>query len=147
MRSGFTLVEAMVIIAVIGIITAISLPRFDVPLTTRLRVENEARRIQSDLRLARRLAITNNDDYILRAYASSNEYKIFKGSVATGNQVGETRVVPWQIAVSGDNRFTFESLGNAASTSGTSLSLTSGSYQYDITITIATGRVSIAEVP
>ncbi|MBU0501878.1 MAG: GspH/FimT family pseudopilin [bacterium] len=144
-RSGLTLIEVMIIVAVLGVITAIALPRF--PILSAKTVETEARRIQSDLRLTRRLAITHGNDYILEISPLSNEYNIYNGSVAPANQVGETRTIKPSITASGDSTFTFESLGNAAAGSGTTLTLTSGSDAYDITITIATGRVSIAPAP
>lgn len=145
MKKGFTLVEAMIVIALLGIVTAIALPRYGSGTITRFRLENEARRIQSDLRLTRRLAITNGADYILKVYPAANEYKIYAGSIADVNQVGEARTIKPEITASGDDEFTFESLGNADAASGTILSLTTGSQQYDVTVTIATGRVSIAK--
>lgn len=140
---GFTLVEAMIIVALVGIVTAIALPRFDAGLVAKLQLQNEARRVQSDLRLARRLAITNSSNYILKVYPLTNEYKLYKGSIADPNQVGETRVIKSGITASGDDQFTFESAGNASAAA--TLVLTSGSYQYNVSVTAATGRVSIVE--
>ncbi len=141
MKKAFTLVEVMVVVAVLGVIVAIALPRFGG--VNERRLEAEARRIQSDLRLTRRLAITDNSDYILKITPASNVYKIYAGSIAPGNQVGETRTIKSEITASGDDEFTFESLGNADASSGTSLTLTTGSSQYKLYVTIATGRVSI----
>lgn len=139
-NKGFTLVEAMIIVALLGIIMAMVMPRFGG--ITERRLEMEARRIQSDLRLTRRLAITNGVNYILKIYPLTNEYKIYRGSLADGNQVGETRSMPSQITASGDDEVTFQSLGNASAAK--TIVLTSGSYQYNIAVTAATGRVSLA---
>lgn len=143
-RSGFTLVEVMIVIAVLGILMAITLPRFG-GLTER-KLENEARRVQSDLRLARTLAVASGVNCFLMIYPLTNEYKIYKGAVAPGNQVGETRIIKSGITASGNDTFIFEALGNANAASGTSMNLTSGSVQYNIAITAATGMVTIAQV-
>jgi Tfp pilus assembly protein FimT len=141
MKRGFTLVEAMIIVALLGIIMAMILPRFGG--ISERRLEMEARRIQTDLRLTRRLAITNGVNYILKVYPLTNEYKIYRGSIADPNQVGETRTIKSEIAASGNDQFAFESAGNASAAA--TLVLTSGSYQYNVSVTAATGRVSIAQ--
>lgn len=141
MKRAFTLVEAMIIVALLGIIMAITLPRFGG--ITERRLEMEARRIQTDLRFSRRLAITNGVNYIFKIYPLTNEYKIYRSSISDPNQVGETRTIKSEITASGADQFTFESVGN--SSAAATLVLTSGSYQYNVSVTAATGRVSIAQ--
>ncbi|MBT3261807.1 hypothetical protein HOC37_03405 [bacterium] len=138
--------ELILAVAMLAIILAIAIPRFDVPLTTKLRLENETRRIQADLFLTRRLAITHRDTYILKVYPVKNEYAIFKNRVVPQNQIGETRIIKTQISASGDNNFIFELLGNLAANSGTNLNLSSGVYQYEISVIIPTGKVNITEL-
>ncbi len=55
-RHGFTLVEALVVITMIGIMSAIVIPRFRVSNTTKVR--NAARQLAADLELARTRALT-----------------------------------------------------------------------------------------
>jgi len=56
---GFTLIELMIVMGLIGIILAIALPRFD---RTRMNVDGQARAVRSILLLAQRTAITRGYD-------------------------------------------------------------------------------------
>lgn len=54
-RSAFSLTEMVVVLAIIGVLSAIALPRFGSSLT-RVRLDNAARRIVRDVELAQRTA-------------------------------------------------------------------------------------------
>ena len=139
-KYGFTLIELLFIILLFAIIMGISLFRLGFDFTTKSKARTSAQRIVSDLRLTRRLAITDHQDYKLTIYPAEQEYKIFD----SGNtQVGHTRTIDPDISLSGDTDFIFESLGNASS--GSSLSVSAGASQYDISVISATGMTSMVE--
>ena len=143
MKKAYTLIEVMLVVALIGIIFAISLPRFGYDILVQYRARTTAHRIVSDLRFTRSQAIENGANYILQTSPLLCQYSIYKGSIATGNQVGDTRIIDPTVVLSGGSQFTFESGGNASLTSGTSLLVTAGTHVFTITITQATGKVTM----
>ena len=135
-EDGVTLVEVMMIVVIIGILTAISMPRIGKSLYEHS-AHTTARRIVADMRYARRLAITAAKDHIVRfspAGGPYTGYSVFQESM----QVGEARQIPERVTCTGTAEFTFQLLGNASS-DGT-VSLNAGDSQYDVNIIAATGR-------
>ena len=141
MRRGYTLIELLFVVIVLAVLVAIAIPRLGIDFTVKMKVKTEAQRVVSDLRLTRRLAVTNNEDYKLSVNSTNNEYSIYDSSEA---QVGITRSINSDITISADKDFVFESLGNAAAASDTSISLSTGGHQADISVTVATGRISVS---
>ena len=139
-RPGLTLVELLFVVLVLGIITAVSMFRPGFDFTSKSKVRIAAQRLVSDLRLTRRLAITNHENYKLTVYPDACEYKIFD---ASNTQARYTRELDSGITLTGDTDFIFASLGNASS--GSSLSVAIGVNQYDISVVSATGMVSMQE--
>lgn len=137
--SGFTLIEIMLILAILGIILMITLPHFDTNLIKKLQIQRDARQLQADLILTRSLAITNRVNCNLQIYPNTHDYKIFKNCI----QFGETKTINPNIAFSGDTNFIFENMGNLNTDSGTNLTLTLNSNQAVISINIVTGKVDL----
>ena len=73
MKRGFTLVELMIVIAVIAIISAIAAPNFTTYMAQR-RLNGAARMVMSDLMAARQKAVTQNNQF--RVIFSGNQYTI-----------------------------------------------------------------------
>ena len=140
-RKGYTLLEILFVVIVLAILAGIAIPRLGVGFSTKMKVKTAAQRLVSDLRYTRRLAITNNEDYRLSVDSSEKEYSIYDSG---DTQVGETRSVDSDITISTDKDFIFESLGNASVSSDTDISLSASGNQADITMTTATGMVSVS---
>ena len=139
-KSGFTLIELLFAVLVLGIVTGIALFRPGFDFTIKSKARTTAQRLVSDLRLTRRLAITNSEQHTLIVYPSEDEYKIFDSG---NSQVGDTRTIDSDTTLSGDTEFVFESLGNISR--GSSLLVSVGANQYNISIVSATGMVSMQE--
>jgi prepilin-type N-terminal cleavage/methylation domain-containing protein len=146
LKKGFTLIEVTLVVALMGILFAISLPRFGFELTLKIKLEKTAKGLQADLRFTRWLAVTKNDTYILKIYPEQKEYKIYKNSISDENQVSQARSYDSKIVISGDSyEYGFEPLGNLKSDSPSKITLIGGEYTFEININPSTGRVSVTE--
>jgi len=139
---AFTLIELLFVIVVIAVLAAVAVPRVGVPFTKKAKLRVTARRMLSDLRYTRRLAITNAEDYRLNVNSTTKEYKIYD---AGNTQIGNTQTIDQDITISADKNFIFEPLGNASSSSDTTVSFSSDGNQITITVTVSTGRVEMEE--
>ncbi len=139
---GYTLIELVFVVVVIVLVAMVVIPRMGLPFTVKMKVYTASKKLVSNLRYTRRLAITNNENYRLNVDSSTNEYEIYDSGDA---QVGNTETIDSSITVSDDKDFIFEAFGNASAASDTSISLTADGNQYDLIVTTATGRVELVE--
>ena len=72
---GFTLVELVMVVAIVGIMAAIAMPRFGQAIATQ-RVEAAARRLGTDIALAQRRAKTSGYNHRVRFTKNSNLYVV-----------------------------------------------------------------------
>jgi len=140
-KKGYTLIETIFVVVVIAVLAAMALPRLTGSFNDKMKVKTAAHKLVSDLRLTRRLAVTRHEDYRLSVDSSGNEYAIYD---ASNSQVGEIRSIDSDVTISADKDFIFELLGNADVASDTSVSLSNGGNQADITVTIATGMIQVS---
>jgi len=141
-KQSYSLIEILFVVVAMAILAAIAIPRLSVSFSVRMKVRTAAQRLVSDLRLTRRLAITNNENYKLSVNSSTNQYSIYDSGET---QSGVTRSIDSDITISANKDFIFESLGNAAASSDTSISFSADGNQWDITATVATGMVGMEE--
>lgn len=73
-RTGFTLVELLIVIAVLGVVVGVFLPRLETSIPDRLAAAIRA--LASDLEYTRELAVANNSRYRLQFSVASNEYEL-----------------------------------------------------------------------
>lgn len=146
-RRGLTFIEVIFIIALLGIISAVVIPRFRPDFKTKQRVKSEAQEIVANIRYARRLAVTDIDatTYIVRFYYSSSNYGIYRNSVDAANLVGELIPIPPEITASGETEISFYKEGNSTLAGGGVIDISAGGNSYSITIQTATGRVRLIE--
>ncbi|MCK4519554.1 MAG: prepilin-type N-terminal cleavage/methylation domain-containing protein [Candidatus Omnitrophica bacterium] len=140
-KKGYTFAEILFVIIILGVLAGIAIPRVGVDFAVKMKVKTAAQRLASDLRLTRRLAVTNNENYKLSVDSSAKKYSIYNSA---DEQTGITRSIDTDIIVSADKDFIFEALGNASVSSDTVISLLADENQADITVTAATGKISVS---
>ncbi len=149
-KAAFSLVELILIVAFIGIFAVIAVPRLNFAIISRQKTDTFARKIVTDLRLTRRLAISdaanNTKGFDLNMLVSEpyNGYEIENDD--THITVG-TFTIDSDVTVTtptGQN-FKFEPLGNIEPGSGTEIIVSAEGRSFSITINSATGAVKCVE--
>lgn len=77
--AAFTLLEVTIVVFIIAVTASIALPRYDRSLA-RFRADAAAKRVQLDLELTRKLAITASRQHRFRLITGTNKYIIEKSS-------------------------------------------------------------------
>jgi len=137
-RTGFTIVEIIVAVFIVGILAAITLPRFGGgDLLLKMQLRTAVHQFATDLRYARRLAVTNSQDYTFR-FNADKTYDIIQDDTSIGGDFPKT--IPADISISPTSgEVTFQRLGNADAYN--SWSMTVADSGYDIEVIPATGIV------
>jgi type II secretory pathway pseudopilin PulG len=142
----FTLLELVLVVALIGILALLAVPRFAGDAMKRSAVRAAGREITAELRLARSRAVSeaiaNPVGYAVRM-TGGPPYTGYETVNLLTTTVIENHSLPAGVLSSGDDAFSFTPLGSLAVGSGTSLSLSAGGEQYTITLVSATGSATL----
>jgi len=147
-KKGFSYVEMLMVVLFIGILAAIAVPRLNMALVSKYQAETTAKKIVTDLRRTRRLAISdavnNTDGFSLRLLGPSpyTGYEIV--NLDTAANVDSHTIDP-EVTVTGTaDQFDFGHLGNLTSTY-TQITVSAEGKTFTITIIPATGTVKCEE--
>jgi Tfp pilus assembly protein PilE len=147
-RAGFGLVEALMVVLFIGILAVITVPKFNLAVISKHNVEATAKKIVTDLRRARRLAIsdaaTNEDGFEIEMIGTDPYTGYAIVNKLTGLSV-DSHTIDTNILCTGGQRFIFGPLGNLLPTSDSQLTISASGKTFTITITAATGMVKCTE--
>ncbi|MBN1803909.1 MAG: hypothetical protein JW837_01540 [Sedimentisphaerales bacterium] len=149
-RTAFSLVELIIIVIFLGILTAIAVPRFNYALISKQRSENITRKIVTDLRLTRELAISdaagNTQGYELKMIGSS-PYSTYEIKNADTDETVASHTLCSDVGVScpTGTTFAYGPLGNLETGSATQIIISAEGRSFNITINSATGAIKCAE--
>jgi len=149
-RKAFTLVELLIIVAFLGAIALIAVPRFNYGIITKRKAEITARRIATDLRLVRRLAISdaaNNTKGFELKLVGSIPYSTYEIENVDTKATILSNTLDSGLTLSSPTgtRFIYGPLGSLEAASATQLIVSGGGKTFTITINSATGTVKCVE--
>ena len=147
-RKAFSLVELVIVVAIIGVFSAIAVPRLNYGAVWKKKADATARKIVTDLRRTRSLAIsqaaTNTVGFSLNMLGGGpyTSYQIKNLDTST---VIDTLTIDSNSSCNGGTLFKFGPLGNLLSGSDTQLTVSASGKIFTITVTQATGMVECSE--
>ncbi|MEE9553381.1 MAG: GspH/FimT family protein [candidate division Zixibacteria bacterium] len=151
LSSGFTMMEMMIIIVIIGILAAIAVPSFS-SIMPKLEVRAQARATLNYIRQARSRAISEGTQYGVHVDAANGQYLLFKDTVNPAQMTyhnGDSVVVGPEIidpdvnlvaSTFANNTIIFQQTGRASQSGSFTYDKSGGGAQYTISVIGATGR-------
>jgi len=142
-RRAFTVTELFIIVIVVGVLAVIAMPRLDFSVISKQSAEVAARRIVTDLRRTRRLAISHaarasGFKLVMTGSAPYTGYEIIS---SPPEEVLDSYSLDPVVSCAGGNLFQFGPKGELSENSSTWLTVSSKGKRYIIRITRATGMV------
>ncbi len=139
---GYSLTELVIVVAIMGVMAAMAIPRFSSSLVGKTKAEAAAYKLIADLRLARSMAIrdaaTNDKGYEVDLTSTTYTIVNTKTSATVASYTFASGLtVTWV----GTYKFIFEPLGDLKSSSGTQITLAAGGRTCTLTFVSATGAI------
>jgi Tfp pilus assembly protein PilE len=147
-RDGFSMLELVLIAVFLGVFAVIAVPRLNYATISKQKADSTARKIVADLRLTRRLAISNaanNREGFKLQMIGPNPYTEYKIINLNTSEVVASHTIDSDITCNGDIMFKFGPLGNLKDISYTHLIVSAEGKTLTITIIPATGLVKCTE--
>lgn len=141
---AFTLVELILTVLLVGIFAVIAVPRLNIAAISKQKADYLARKIVTDLRRTRRMAISdaagNSAGFSLNMVGSEpySSYEIVNlNTLATV----DTHAIDLSVSCTGRENFSFAPLGNLSDAGTAELTVSAEGRTFTITVTPATGIV------
>lgn len=150
-RKGFSLVEAIMVVLFIGILAAVAIPRLNYAIVSKYKAEATAKKIVTDLRRTRRLAISdaanNTFGYELQMDPPLpyTGYEIIDRSVPPTTVDSHTIDSDVSVTCPAQPIFRFGPLGNMEPGSCTEVTVSAGGKSFTITVLMTTGMAKCVE--
>jgi len=145
---GYTLGELVAIVLILGILTCVAVPRLSFGILGGRQSELEARKLVTDLRRARSLAIlhaaTHPKGFALEIRREGGNTVCAILDVDR-SEVVDSRPMATEVRCSGATRFWFSGLGSLKDCGRTSLKLSDADRAFRITVVPSTGAVRCEE--
>jgi prepilin-type N-terminal cleavage/methylation domain-containing protein len=141
---GFTLIEVIAVMIIIGILAAIMLPRIDFGGTSsKASVAGAANMVASDIRYTQECAMANRVSKSIAFTSGQNSYT-FPATIPSTSSLDPSGRLPSGVTTGTTITFTFNSLGEPTGGGGSSVTVSAGGITGTITVTQYTGKVSIS---
>lgn len=150
-RAGFTLIEVVCVVMIVGILSAIAIPRYGNALA-RYRVQTAAQRLAADLRMTRDTALQQSKLFkMVFVSGTKSSYSVAGLKDLSRRAVAAYQVDLWdnpyrativRMSMTGVDRLSFDGFGMPDSSAA--FQLGAGSFTYTVSVDGTTGEVSIA---
>ncbi|OGP88795.1 MAG: hypothetical protein A2156_07290 [Deltaproteobacteria bacterium RBG_16_48_10] len=141
--SGMTLIEFILTLVIIGILSAVAIPRFDVAFSSMTSVNGAAFMIASDIRYAQECAMANRVSKTVRFVAGQSAYT-FDATIPPTSSLDPSGQLPGGVTIGTTITFTFNSLGEPTAGGGSSVTVSGGGQNKTISVVNYTGKVNIS---
>ncbi len=138
-QGGMTLIEVIMIMAIIGILSAIVVPKFNFATSSKASVDGAAYMIASDIRYAQECAMANKVSKSVIFTSGSSVYTFSP----TGN-FDPSGQLPSGVTINNNFTITFNSLGEPTTGGGGSMTVSGGGQSKTISVVNYTGKVSVS---
>ena len=143
---GFTLIEVILIMIIVGILAAFLMPRIDFTLPTTVSVDGAAYIVASDIRYAQECAMANRVSKAVRFVIGQSAYT-FDATVPPTNSLDPSGQLPSGVTITNNSTnpyiVTFNSLGEPIVGGAGWVEVTGGGQTKRITVENYTGKASI----
>ena len=147
-KRAFTLTELILVVIFIGVFAAISIPRLSFAVISKQNADRHARKIVTDLRRTRTLAISNAANntagFTLNMAGSAPYFAYEIVNLDTGATI-DSHIIGSDVSCTSGSQFEFGPLGNLLTGSDTELTVSAEEKTFVITIISATGMVKCTE--
>ncbi len=149
-RNAYSLTELIIVVIFIGIFAAIAVPRFNYAIISKHKAETTAKKIVTDLRQTRRMAISdaaeNTKGFELRMLGGGPHDSYHIKNRDTG-EVLEVHEIDSAVTANCSNskKFSFEPLGNRKGGETGNITVSAEGKTLTITVVRATGMIKCTE--
>jgi len=136
---GMTLIEIILVMAIVGILAAVLIPKFDFAITSRTSVDGAAYMIASDIRYAQDFAMANRISKSVIFTSGSSVYTFNPAS-----NMDSSGRLPSGVTVGNNFTISFNSLGEPIVGGSGSVTVSGGGQTKTIGVVNYTGKVNIS---
>jgi len=148
LKKAFSLIELLLIVVFIGIFALIAVPRLNIAATSKQKADYLARKIVTDLRRTRRMAISdaaNNSAGFSLNMVGAKPYSSYEIVNISTSATVDSHTIDSAVSCTGWDTFSFGPLGNLLATGNKTLTVSAEGKTFTITVTPATGMIKCSE--